>query len=202
MAEAATQCNICLDVKVCSSLPCCNGPVYCMSCLDLIVKDLLQFDDDEEEGDETSEEMEKQDDEQAVVEKYGDCPTCEKIFVKKGDNLSRPTGRCYMCGHGGKILAAVRSFTLGNDIVLHGLCDNCWICEAYPETYQFEYECQRCGNYQTIPHPMYRYQAKVDAFGGATWACHQQCLDYTNWRIKADLACKVPAVERPATWDE
>merc|ERR1712013_129694 len=129
----------------------------------------------------------------------------KKVFIKAGEEISRPKGKCRMCGHGGMILAGVvYSKVAENQVEFLGYCDNCWLCYAYPEVYNFEYECVRCGRFQTIPHPMYRYQPAPDAFppeGGPTWACHRGCGDYTIWRIKADQVENVPAADKPASWN-
>jgi hypothetical protein len=189
------ECPICLTEKECVALPCGRCPTICMDCIDRLTDKILEIEDGELP--ELPEEVRNQ--------KAGKCPICKKIIMKYGCKLWRAEGRCRMCGHGGMILADVeRCMVASNEVKLEGYCDNCWICIAYPETYRFEYECNRCGNFQSIPHPMYRYQPTADTFpavGGPTWACHQGCFDYTNWRIKADQADKVPNVDKPESWN-
>ena len=185
------ECSVCLVEKECTTLPCGKCPPICIECIGHLTKKLL----DAENGElsELPEDVRNQ--------KMGKCPICMKIFIKVGSDLWRPNGRCQMCGHSGMILASLHFCMVeNNELKMNGYCDNCWLCFAYPETYRFEYECNKCGKFQTIPHPMYRYQTTPDAFGTASWACHQQCGDYTYWRIKADQVAKVPNVDKPATW--
>lgn len=188
----SSQCIVCLDTKHCIPLPCCTCPPSCMSCITNLANDLFE---NAEALDQLTEE--------ARATKYGNCPICKKVFAKDGENLSRPVGKCYMCNHGNQQLAAVKFAHLVSQAVhLEGLCDNCWLCNAYPETYQFVYECDRCGQPQKIPHPMYRYQASPAVFGGATWYCHRGCEDFTHWKILAQYVSSVPNVDKPASWND
>ncbi|CAD7961552.1 unnamed protein product [Amoebophrya sp. A120] len=61
----------------------------------------------------------------------------------------------------------------------------------------FRYECSRCHMIQRIPHPMWKYQDKVEKFGNTSWACHQRCGDYTMWRIVPEDAVNLPDDECP-----
>jgi len=49
---------------------------------------------------------------------------------------------------------------------------------------------------------MWRYQTSPSEFGSASWACHQRCGDYTNWRIVHDDVAKVPMQDRPQSWGD
>ena len=87
-------------------------------------------------------------------------------------------------------------FRCAQVIVERNLCEPC----LYGSLHTLRYECDGCHRTQRIPHPMWRYQADPDSYGGATWACHQRCGSYTHWRvIPADLP-RVPMQDRPASW--
>lgn len=81
-------------------------------------------------------------------------------------------------------------------IVDEGRCSECLLGARFC----FTYLCQRCGSPQRIPHPMWRYQDSPTAFGNNTWACHQQCGDYTNWCITPEDAAQIPPEECPESW--
>ena len=81
-------------------------------------------------------------------------------------------------------------------LVTPNLCDACNTGNANPCTY----ECDRCNQQQRIPHPMYRYQPSPQEFGGATWACHISCHDYTHWRIVESDIDRIPGHEIPTSW--
>mmetsp|Transcript_2364 Transcript_2364/g.7219 ORF Transcript_2364/g.7219 Transcript_2364/m.7219 type:complete len:117 (+) Transcript_2364:539-889(+) len=66
--------------------------------------------------------------------------------------------------------------------------------------FTFHYECEKCHNFQAIPHPMWLYQPRPAEFGNVTWACHQQCGDYTHWRITQQDASRVPPEHCPESW--
>jgi len=121
----------------------------------------------------------------------GVCPTCRKHFkISSGPNnhvcIEPHTmrGRCRMCMQDNKV------------IVNKGFCDKCLLGQEY----SFVYECNRCHRRQRIPHPMFMYQTTPDSYSGATWACHQQCHDYTNWKICPEEVARVPAAHCPETW--
>jgi hypothetical protein len=76
------------------------------------------------------------------------------------------------------------------------LCELCLLGSEY----QFRYECERCHQVQSIPHPMWRYQPTAAAFGDTSWACHRRCGDYTHWRIVAEDVGRVPAQHAPEGW--
>ena len=98
--------------------------------------------------------------------------------------VAQARGRCRLCCHENKV------------IIAQGVCDACLLGTRYA----LKYECDRCHGVQRIPHPMWRYQPTPDAYGGATWACHGRCGDYTYWRVvRGDLA-RIPAQERPEAW--
>ncbi len=117
---------------------------------------------------------------------FGQCPKCRKTITIEDGKISLATrkGKCRMCCQGNKV------------IVQQGLCEAC----LYGSQFTLAYECDRCHRTQRIPHPMWRYQPAPDAYGGATWACHRGCGDYTHWRvIPADLP-RVPLQDRPESW--
>jgi hypothetical protein len=47
---------------------------------------------------------------------------------------------------------------------------------------------------------MYRYQPNPTSYGGATWACHVGCADYTRWRILPEDVESVPVEDAPESW--
>ena len=114
------------------------------------------------------------------------CPKCRTTI--KVENMkvvkSEMRGHCRMCNHKDMVL------------VVPNLCANCKEGVSNP----LNYECNRCHNTQRIPHPMYRYQSTPDAYGTASWACHQACGDYTMWRIKESDMGKVPEYDIPTSW--
>eukprot|EP00406_Dinophysis_acuminata_P076386 CAMPEP_0179268002 /NCGR_PEP_ID=MMETSP0797-20121207/30217_1 /TAXON_ID=47934 /ORGANISM="Dinophysis acuminata, Strain DAEP01" /LENGTH=223 /DNA_ID=CAMNT_0020976273 /DNA_START=55 /DNA_END=726 /DNA_ORIENTATION=+ len=115
----------------------------------------------------------------------GRCPSCRGYITIKdgGVSVAEKRARCQMCCQN-KI------------IVDQGLCDACLLGRQHV----FKYECQRCRRTQQIPHPMWRYQATPTEFGGASWACHRGCADYTHWRIVPEDVMKVPHAECPESW--
>jgi hypothetical protein len=113
------------------------------------------------------------------------CPTCRTLIGWNNGTLERReiNGQCRMCCQQ-KVL------------IDQGMCDACLYGNAHP----LRYECNRCHSVQTIAHPMWRYQAAVDAFSGASWACHVGCGDYTHWRVIAEDVSKIPPHDIPETW--
>lgn len=77
-----------------------------------------------------------------------------------------------------------------------GLCEGCF--EGNRNS--LRYRCDGCNRQQTISHPMYRYQPSPTESGGATWACHQRCGDYTRWCIIPEDLDKIPMGEAPEAW--
>ena len=121
-------------------------------------------------------------------EAIANCPRCrEFIRVEEGtvQRAQRPNGRCGMCCQS-RILVNAH------------FCD---ACQMGREGGPLRYECNRCHEIQPISHPMYHYQEKPDSFGGATWACHMQCDDYTHWRIVSEDVNRVPADDIPHGWN-
>ena len=125
----------------------------------------------------------------STVSGIGRCPTCRSKFMfdLATDNVTNDVpkikGRCGMCC---QVI----------DIEERGLCSACLL----GETHAFRYQCDGCHRIQSIPHPMWRYQNKPDVSGGATWACHQGCNDYTHWKILAEDADRIPDNECPESW--
>jgi len=76
------------------------------------------------------------------------------------------------------------------------MCDACTLGRQHP----LLYECEGCGRFQRIPHPMWRYQESAVAFGTETWACHVRCQEQTHWRVAPNDAARVPAFDCPESW--
>uniref|UniRef100_A0A7S3B0G0 Uncharacterized protein n=1 Tax=Haptolina ericina TaxID=156174 RepID=A0A7S3B0G0_9EUKA len=76
------------------------------------------------------------------------------------------------------------------------LCDACFLGMNRP----LVYECEGCGRYQRIPHPMYRYQPTPGEFGNTSWACQVRCGAQTHWRLKPSELDRVPAEDCPDSW--
>ena len=103
--------------------------------------------------------------------------------------VSRDGGKCTMCQQNYDHLVV----QYGNG---YGLCNAC----EFGRTNPLRYSCQRCKREQTISHPMYRYQPSVSEYGGATWACHQGCHDYTTWKIVPRYVSSIPLGDLPESW--
>ena len=118
---------------------------------------------------------------------FGQCPICRKAFEFKNGELSigQYRGQCRMC---------CQTYELGPD----HLCEKCVVGRDYA----LRYICDRCGKTQTIPHPMWKYQATPEEKGTASWACHQQCGDYTYWTIQPEDVASIPQTMVPASWTE
>mmetsp|Transcript_22173 Transcript_22173/g.55909 ORF Transcript_22173/g.55909 Transcript_22173/m.55909 type:complete len:221 (-) Transcript_22173:498-1160(-) len=126
---------------------------------------------------------------------FGKCPTSRKLFalvpcdgedsgMRLDFDVAVPRGRCDLC----------RQITSLPD---PPYCAQCRLGRQH----QFRYECQRCRRWQTIPHPMWKYQAHGPAeFGNTTWACHRGCDDYTFWRVHPEDAWQIPDAECPGSW--
>lgn len=78
----------------------------------------------------------------------------------------------------------------------HMLCDACLLGSQSP----LLYECEGCGRFQRIPHPMYRYQPTPGEFGNNSWACRVHCATQTRWRIKPSELDRVPIEDCPESW--
>ena len=116
----------------------------------------------------------------------GRCPRCRAwISVEASGAIvqSEARGTCLMC----------RQSTI---IIAHNRCDACLLGDRH----RLQYECDRCHRLQMIPHPMWRHQETPEAFGGATWACHGGCGDYTHWRVAPHDVARVPADDAPESW--
>jgi len=133
------------------------------------------------------------------------CQRCIGVIVARGDGV----GRCPRCrgyvkidqGPPWQVVITTHQATClmcrqQKVIVDEGKCDQCLLGARF----SFTYTCQRCGNPQRIPHPMWRYQISPTAYGNNTWACHQQCGDYTNWRVIPEDAERIPPEECPESW--
>ncbi|CAJ1380789.1 unnamed protein product [Effrenium voratum] len=115
----------------------------------------------------------------------GRCPTCRQC-IKADDGrviVAEETGHCATCRQAARLVEG-------------GQCEACLLGSRFC----FSYECSRCRQVQRIPHPMWRYQGSPIEFGTSTWACHQQCGDFTHWRILAEDAARVPDMECPEGW--
>ena len=78
----------------------------------------------------------------------------------------------------------------------NNLCENCLEGSIDP----LRYTCQRCHQVQTIPHPMWKSQKTVQTETEWSWACHQECNDYTHWVIVEEDIAKIP--QGLAPWDQ
>jgi len=116
----------------------------------------------------------------------GKCPTCSKWLSLTPDHnieIAQGTyGRCAMCCQPKQIV----------DRALN-LCELCGLGRRFC----FRYQCQRCGRAQRIPHPMWMYQPSATEYTNNTWACHQVCGDYTNWRILPAGCCATCSKPKP-----
>lgn len=121
--------------------------------------------------------------------RLGRCPRCRAWLVLKEEGELQTVdaaGPCRICRQ------------LKEHLVLEqAVCDACWLGARHP----LIYECSVCHCYHRIPHPMYRYQPRPDAFGTVTWAC-QRCGDYTNWRILPQQLHLIPVGDAPEEWGE
>jgi hypothetical protein len=116
------------------------------------------------------------------------CPTCRSLVGWNDGVLVRREmpairQRCRMCCQE-KVIAG------------QGMCQVCLYGNAHP----LRYECNRCHRIQTIPHPMWRYQASPERFTTASWACHRGCGDYTFWRVVKEDIPLIPADDIPESW--
>mmetsp|Transcript_24001 Transcript_24001/g.31877 ORF Transcript_24001/g.31877 Transcript_24001/m.31877 type:complete len:189 (+) Transcript_24001:117-683(+) len=121
----------------------------------------------------------------------GVCPICKAFIQVTADQsviISEEKRRCGMCCQ--KKSASCFNSREGS------ICSICELGRQNPA----RYECDRCHQVQRIPHPMYRYQPTPTEFGGATWACHQRCGDYTHWRIIPEDISRVPVDDTPEGW--
>lgn len=115
----------------------------------------------------------------------GRCPKCRAwIAVESNTIVKREGGPCKVCCQ----------FKV---IVDRHMCDACTFGSRYP----LRYECSQCSNVQRIPHPMYRYQDSPTAYSHTTWACHQECMDYTRWRVIPADVRRVPDADAPPSWN-
>eukprot|EP00656_Telonema_subtile_P057773 TRINITY_DN9582_c0_g9_i1.p1 TRINITY_DN9582_c0_g9~~TRINITY_DN9582_c0_g9_i1.p1 ORF type:complete len:239 (+),score=18.71 TRINITY_DN9582_c0_g9_i1:107-823(+) len=115
----------------------------------------------------------------------GRCPCC-RAYIRIADgvvSVSDNEGPCVLCRQN-KILVDAN------------MCDACVLGSRFA----LNYECQRCSRVQRIPHPMWRYQAHPSEFGDTSWACHQQCGDYTHWRVVPDHVSHIPLQDAPEGW--
>mmetsp|Transcript_304 Transcript_304/g.336 ORF Transcript_304/g.336 Transcript_304/m.336 type:complete len:241 (+) Transcript_304:273-995(+) len=78
------------------------------------------------------------------------------------------------------------------------LCDACLL----GITYAFRYECEGCGIWQVIRHPMWRYMETPTSFSTDTWFCGYRCHDQTHWRIHPNDLRYVPVDDRPESWGQ
>uniref|UniRef100_A0A7S3Y176 ZZ-type domain-containing protein n=1 Tax=Heterosigma akashiwo TaxID=2829 RepID=A0A7S3Y176_HETAK len=109
---------------------------------------------------------------------------CQGLEKKAGCSISqKECDHCAMCMQ-------------EKEIVQYGLCAPCVLGSHHV----LRYECDRCHGTQEIPHPMWTYQRTPEEYGGATWACHQGCADYTHWRIVADDVRLIPSGMAPESW--
>ena len=119
----------------------------------------------------------------------GRCPTCQTKYIfdpaTEEITLTVPKiiSHCGMCCQ-------------QKEIEQDNLCSACLIGQSH----MYLYECDRCKESQSIPHPMWRYQRKPDEYGSASWACHQRCGDYTHWKILESDLKKIPLHECPESW--
>ena len=120
----------------------------------------------------------------------GRCPNCRAFLrVGEGGNLevTDQTDTCSCCNQV-RVIVQMQGHVL--------LCDACLFGTEMP----LLYECEGCGRYQRIPHPMYRYQPTPGEFGNNTWACHVRCAAQTRWRLKPSELDSVPVEDCPDSW--
>ena len=122
---------------------------------------------------------------------FGKCPSCSKYFTVDNKVVTIRDSiplQCLMC------------MQAHNDTIAIGpgrnICPRCILGHSYC----FSYECKRCHNMQSIPHPMWTYQPSPTEYTTATWAC-QRCGDYTHWRISASDVNRVPPEHTPEGWN-
>jgi hypothetical protein len=122
----------------------------------------------------------------------GRCPNC-RSYVKKADGgggfeVADQVDTCSLCNQVRVIVAEDGRLKM---------CDACTLGRQHP----LLYECEGCGRFQRIPHPMWRYQERgPNAFGTVTWACHVRCQAQTHWRVAPNDAARVPAFDCPEGW--
>ena len=116
------------------------------------------------------------------------CPCCHTFIKSSQDGAlieeMKNMGTCALCQQT-KVL------------VMGPLCDACHLGTVI----RLRYECEGCGQYTRLPHPMWRYQTGgVDKFGNDSWFCHGRCQTHTHWRIHPDDGHLVPAWDAPPAW--
>ena len=121
----------------------------------------------------------------------GRCPNCRAFLRVAASGALELTGEVEVC----TMCAQVRTIVARRTDGLK-LCDACFLGASHA----LRYECDRCGRYQRIPHPMWRYQRTANEFGDTTWYCHARCETHTNWRVAPRDAPLVPPDDCPATW--
>jgi len=114
----------------------------------------------------------------------GACPRCRAAIVRDdraGAFASAPLRACRVCRRTRATRETCEACALGGRAALR-------------------YRCERCGEAQRIPHPMWRYMESPTAISSETWACHGTCGDYTRWRIDSRDRASVPVRDAPASW--
>ena len=110
--------------------------------------------------------------------------------VSRGDRPRRPRGSVRV-GAASRVCAVCRRTRATRET-----CEAC----ALGGRAALRYRCERCGEAQRIPHPMWRYMESPTAISSETWACHGTCGDYTRWRIDSRDRASVPVRDAPASW--
>lgn len=129
--------------------------------------------------------------------RVGRCPRCRAWIAVQTDSPTglvtdvqavQSEGQCQVCNQHKAVLVE-------ND---ENVCDACFLGRRRP----LIYECEQCHATQKIPHPMYRYQPKVDAFGKTSWACQGLCQNFTMWRILPEQLRLIPPGDTPEEWGD
>ena len=120
----------------------------------------------------------------------GRCPNCRsyvRVSETGGLETADQMGTCTMC-------TQLRVIVESRGPIM--LCDSCLL----GTNHALRYECDGCGRFQRIPHPMWRYQQTPNDFGTDTWFCHVRCHAQTHWRLAMQDAALVPPADTPESW--
>lgn len=120
----------------------------------------------------------------------GRCPNCRsyvRVSETGGLETADQMGTCTMC-------TQLRVIVESRGPIM--LCDSCLL----GTNHALRYECDGCGRFQRIPHPMWRYQQTPNDFGTDTWFCHVRCNAQTHWRLAMQDASLVPPADTPESW--
>ena len=120
----------------------------------------------------------------------GKCPNCRNFIRRTNDGsfeVAQQIDQCCIC-HQSRTIVVTQGPLL--------FCDACNL----GLNHRLRYECDGCGRYARIPHPMWRYQPTPSEFTTDTWFCHVRCQRQTHWRIHIQDVTDVPAEDAPESW--